>query len=165
MKMKLWEMTEDALALLSVDCEDEGHAEAIGAALEQLQGDFEAKAEKVIQVRRTSEAHEEALDKEIKRLQAAKKAEQARQQHLNDYLSRNMQALGFSKMNAGLFKVTLKAAAKVVVVDDDKQLPDDLVSVETVIKADKAEIARRLKAGQEVTGAHLEDGKRALLIG
>nr|WP_234599981.1 siphovirus Gp157 family protein [Pseudomonas aeruginosa] len=49
-------------------------------------------------------------------------------------------------------------------IDDEKKLPDELVKVKVETSPDKNAIARALKDGKDVPGAHLERAKSSIRI-
>ena len=69
-----------------------------------------------------------------------------------------------SKISCPLFTITLAKGRETVVIDDKDKIPDEYVRVKTSIEPDKVEIGKRLKAGEEVEGAHLERSKPSIQI-
>ena len=105
-----------------------------------------------------------AIDAEIERLQERRRLVTNRQGQIKDYLRENMQAAEITKISCPLFTITLAKGRETVVVDDESALPDDLVTVKTDVKPDKAAIAAKLKAGDEVPGARLERSQSTIRI-
>jgi len=139
-------------------------AEAINDTLEGLDLEFKDKAEKMLFLVSNMQSDVDQIDKEIERLTDKKRVVNNNQNQLKEYLRSNMEATGIDKIECPLFRITLKKALKVVVIDDQDDLDDEFIKVDTEITADKKAIAAAIKEGREVIGAHLEDGKRALLI-
>ncbi|CAN8142528.1 Siphovirus Gp157 family protein [uncultured Thiomicrorhabdus sp.] len=138
---------------------------AIKETLDLVEGDFNDKAVNIVKLAKSlDKTLLEPLDEEIKRLQARKKAIKNRQDGLKKYLRMNMAASGIQKIECPLFSITLKKATQKVQITDESKIPDDLIKVTTSITPDKAEIAKRLKAGEEVEGAELVYGDQSLLI-
>lgn len=146
------------------DGEDENLAIALRDTLQAIEGEFDQKAQAVVQIALNLDADVSAIDAEIERLKARKTALNNRASSLREYLRTNMEATGISKISCPLFSITLAAGRESVVVDDESALPDDLMRVKTDISPDKTAIAAKLKAGEEVPGARLERGQSSIRI-
>ena len=77
-----------------------------------LVDDISSKAVGVEMVARTIEVHVPAIEAEIERLTALKKQRQNAAKGLRDYLKANMIATGITKIEAPLFKISLRKSAK-----------------------------------------------------
>lgn len=161
---KLYEITAEAHALEKLAEDYDLSPEDIADTLEGIQLEFKDKALQVANFLLNLDPFEQGLDAEIKRLQAKKKALQNRRESVKDYLRENMLASGITKIECPVFTIRIKPAQPVVIVDNEQALPDEFVSVKTVVAADKNAIKKALKEGLEVAGAHLEDGKAPLEI-
>lgn len=158
--MKLYEIVSDMRALENLDLEPEQVADT----MEGLQMALSDKAENIAALNESFTGNIESIDAQIKRLQAMKKTITTRQEQLKEYLRHNMIESGISKIDCPYFKISLRKAAKSVQVDDADLLPDEYVTIKTVISPDKNAIAKALKNGVEVNGASLVDGKQSLII-
>lgn len=154
----LYQMTGQWHELQSMDLPPE----AINDTLESIKGDIKEKAQNIAHVNANMAARIEAIDNEIKRLQAAKKVQQNKQNALKDYLRHNMESCDISKIECDLFSITLRKPVDVVVIDDDQQVPQDYWKV--VKSVDKSLVKKALKDGAVVKGARLAPGKAGLLI-
>lgn len=160
--MKLYELTGKYLELQKAADDPDMPEEALRDTLEALEGDIEVKATNLLQVTRGIEGDIAAIDAEIQRLQAIKKARQNRIDSLRSYLKYNMQASGISKISCPLFTITLAKGRPMAVVDDVDKLPDDMKKV--TVAPDKSAILAALKEGREVPGAHLAETDESLRI-
>ena len=158
--MKLYKMTE---AFNQLSDSDLG-AEYIKDTIESLEYDFQEKGVNIIKLTSGWESDVEAIDSEIKRLQARKKAIQNKSDSLREYLRQNMQAAGISKIECPLFNISLSKPTKVAVIDNDELIPDEYVTVKTVVSPDKRKILSALKDGVDIPGARLEDGNGRLTV-
>ena len=156
---KLYELTTQYKGLAELDDLPE---DALHDTLEALEGDLQVKAENLLAVVTNMGADVAAIDAEIKRLQARKKAITNRQESLREYLRYNMDEAGISKITCPLFTITLAAGRPVVDVQDESLIPDGYARVER--KLDKTAILRALKAGKDVPGAKLGKLQPALRI-
>ncbi len=157
--MKLYELTAQyrGLAELSDIPED-----ALRDTLEGLEGEIQIKAENLLMVVSNMGADTTAIDTEIKRLQARKKAITNRQQSLRDYLRHNMAESGISKIKCPLFTITLGKGRPMVVIEDESKLPNQYVA--TTIAPMKAKILNALKSGTKIPGAVLGESAESLRI-
>lgn len=164
----LYEMTGEMRQLQelmeSVDDEGENAEVALRDTMEAMQLDFNDKAVAIVKLSQALEGDTTAIDAEIKRLQERKRTINNRRGNLRDYLRHNMETAGIKKVECPLFSITLTKGRDQVKVDDEAALPDDFMNVKTEIKPDKTAIAKALKAGQEVPGAHLAQGQSGLRV-
>jgi hypothetical protein len=158
--MRLYEVVSDMQALENLDLEPEQVADT----MEGLQMALSDKAENIAALNESFTGNIELIDAQIKRLQAMKKTITTRQDQLKEYLRCNMIKSGISKIDCPYFKISLRKPVKSAQVDDVDLLPDEYVTVKTVISPDKNAIAEALKNGAEVNGASLVDGKQSLII-
>lgn len=161
---QLYEITGRLKEIGTVETDDEDFALAIRDTLEGIEGEFNDKAVSVSHAILNLDSDAEAIDNEIKRLQDRKKVLMNRRDHIREYLRDNMEAAGMTKISCPLFTITLAKGRENVVIDDKDKLPDEYVRVKTSIEPDKAEISRRLKAGEEIEGARLERSKPSVRI-
>lgn len=162
---KLYELTGQFRELSALaENADEDMAVAVRDTMGAIEAEFKDKALAVSHIILNFEADVSALDAEIDRLQERKRLVTNRQGQIKDYLRENMQAAEITKISCPLFTITLAKGRETVVVDDESALPDDLVTVKTDVKPDKAAIAAKLKAGNEVPGARLERSQSTIRI-
>lgn len=160
----LYEITDNLRGLSSIDAEDEGMALAIRDTMQAVQGEFDEKAKAVAAVILNMDSDAEAIQAEIDRLAARKKAIANRQDGIKNYLRENMEACGISKITHPLFSITLAKGREVAIIDNPSVIPDELMYVKTEMRPEKAEILRLLKEGKEVPGAHMERSQSSIRI-
>lgn len=158
--MKLYELTGALADLSSMDLDDE----AVQNSLEAIQGEFTDKAIAIIKLSENMTADTSAIDAEIDRLKARKQVIENRKKSLREYLLRNMEACGITKIESPLFTATLRKGVESVEIEDQSKLPDEFVTVEVVTKPDKNLIKAKLKAGEGIPGASLKRGATTLQI-
>ncbi|POA21554.1 hypothetical protein C1886_04585 [Pseudomonas sp. FW300-N1A1] len=168
------------------DTDDEGLKEALQYAMDEIQGEFEVKADNIVMLRRNIEGDIDAIDKEVDRLNELKRVKKNSVSQISDYLRRNMEAADIKSIKRPLFTITLALAPEKVIVDKEDEIPDDFVTVSTAITPEKKAIATRLKeirehnaairkrmdAGEDVEAdlipephwAHLERGESSIRI-
>lgn len=144
---------------------DEGvPPEAVADTLEGMALEFNDKAEKMLYLINNIKSDESQIDAEIERLKENKRLIANKQNQLIEYLRENMEKSGIDKIECPLFKITLRKASQIVVIDNIDDLSDEFVKVETTVSADKNAIKAAIKEGREVLGAHIDYGKRGLMI-
>lgn len=161
---KLHEISTQHRELSSLIEREELTLDDVRDTFEALEGEINAKAVSLVAVVDNINADVRAVDDEIKRLQARKKAMTNKQDSLRGYLKMNMQATGITNIKCPLFSITLAKGRDVVVIDDADLLPDDLVEVKVTIAPKKADILRALKAGQVIEGVRIEKSDESLRI-
>ncbi len=104
------------------------------------------------------------LDNAIKDLNARKKAMQSRHDGLKEYLLVNMQANGISEINAQdmTFSAKIKTNPAKLIITDAGKIPSEyyIYPEAPPPHPDNAMIKEKLKAGELIEGAHLEQGVR-----
>ena len=168
MSKHLYEISKDFMELQkaaeSAEEVDETMMLALQDTMEAVQLSFEEKAQNVVSVMRNVSTDIAAIDDEIQRLQAKRTTIKNKEDWFRDYLRKNMEKTGINKIECPLFTITLSKATQSVEITDDKQLPDDLIDIETKIKPNKPAIKKLLQQGEEVPGAALKDSQRRLII-
>lgn len=153
-------MSSDYIGFLESDME----GDQLTDCLDSIQDSFDEKANNIVKLVCSLNVDVEGIDKELKRLQAMKKSITNNQDRLKEYLRYNMEVTGISKIKHQLFSITLGKPAVTVEIVDIDFLPDNFVSTEVVMKADKKSILKALKDGEDIPGAVLSTGKSRLLI-
>jgi hypothetical protein len=165
--MKLREITGQYLELcdLAIDQDSELTGEMIADTLESIEGDFNDKAIAVTHVITEMGSNIDRIDAEINRLQIRKKVMQNSNDRIREYLKSNMLASGITKIDCPLFSITIAKGRDVVQIIDEESLPDDYLSVKTVISPDKRAILKALKDDiDSVKGATLTKTEPSLRI-
>ena len=161
---KLYELTRELNELHSMVMNGEATEEHLADTMEMIEGEFQEKAVNVGRFMLSLAPSVEAIDNEIKRLQARKKAIQSKESWVKDYLRQNMEASDIKKIECDLFTISRSKPRDVVIVDDLDKLPDEYVTVKTFVAADKKELLKALKDGKEIDGAHIGKGESSIQI-
>lgn len=160
--MKLYELTGSIKELESMVENGEVSADNVADTMALLEGDFNEKAAGIVKVFKN--ANTDAIDHEIKRLQAMKKSILNKKESLKDYLRENMEALEITKIESEAITVICKKPSEKVVIDNADDIPDEFISIETTIKVDNKAVLRALKGGEKVEGASLSYSKSPIEI-
>lgn len=152
--MTIYELTQEMKALLDM-LEDEEDDQAVQDTLEAVSLDFQDKAEGYCMV--VNQMCSEAADirEEEKRLAERRRHLEARADKLQETLHQAMKATSQKKIQTGLFTLTLRPTAKVVIDNADK-IPLELLTFKDP-EPNKAEIKKYLK-DNSVDWAHIETG-------
>ncbi|QAY93686.1 siphovirus Gp157 family protein [Pseudomonas sp. ACM7] len=127
------------------DTDDEGLKEALQYAMDEVQGDFNVKADNIVMLRRNIESDVTAIDNEIERLAELKRVKTNSVSQISDYLRRNMEAANIKSIKRPLFTITLALGKEKVIVDKEDDLPEDFIVPKTTFAPDKNAIAAKLK--------------------
>ena len=169
--LRLYEIANNYLQALEDLAElDDLPAEVIADTLEGLQGNFEAKAVSVGAYINTLEAEASAIEEVRKSMERRQKALERHAERLRDYLRVQMERTGLRQIKvppertkAPCIILRLQANPPSVVVEDEEAIPECYKRTEIVTKLLRSEIARVLKAGEEVPGARLEQSNRLVI--
>ena len=162
---RLYELTGQfkELAVLA-DGADEDMAVAVRDTMEAIEGEFQEKGKAIAMITLNIDGDLEAIQSQIDRLTERKRIITNRKDSLKEYLRLNMDASGITKITHPLFTITCGKGKPSVVIDDQNAIPDEFMRVTTSMAPDKAAIAKAIKEGKEVPGAHSETGKSSISI-
>ena len=184
---QLYALTGQMVELQALlDTDDESLKEALQNAINDIQGEFEVKADSLVRLRRNIESDVDAIDKEVERLNELKRIKKNSLSAISDCLRRNMEAANLKTIKRPLFTITLALAPERAIIDNLDEIPNELVVVSSAVDPDKKAILARLKvirdhnaqirqlmaAGEDVEAelldqpswAHLERGESSIRI-
>ena len=124
--------------------------------LEALEAERADKLEAVACYVKSLDAEAEAIKAEEKALEGRRKAKEAKADRLRVYLANSLQNAGESRFESARCALSFRKS-DVVRIDSVGDIPAHLMTTKTTTAPDKAEIKRRLKAGDAVPGAWLEE--------
>lgn len=163
--MKLYEIRDQYLGLLDLADDQAWSPEIIADTLEGINAEFDDKARNCLMLVKHLEHQASAAKAEVDRLKSIQSQAEKQAEGIKEYVRTNMESIGRDRLDLGLFKVTLRAPTKVANVIDEVQIPNRFWRViPETLQLDKRSLLDALKAGEQVEGAALADGKRALLI-
>ena len=143
---------------------DEDLAVAVRDTMEGIEGEFQEKGKALAMVTLNMDGDLEAIQSQIDRLNERKRILSNRKESLEEYLRTNMEASGITKITHPLFTITLGKGKPIVVIDEESKIPDEFMNTKVTSTPAKAEIAKAIKEGIEVPGAHSEIGKSSISI-
>jgi hypothetical protein len=127
---------------------------AIEALMVFNQNELQDKAINYGYAIKTIESDVNAIDEEIKRLQALKRAKTNAIDRMKESVVNAMNIYGFEKITSPTLNLSLRRSESVDIINND-QLPDEYRTVKTVINPDKIRIKEAIKSGKTVEGAVL----------
>lgn len=153
--MKLYEVTGQFLRLQ----EQLADGEDVGDALAALDNVLADKGQGIVHVLSNLSADAQALDLEIKRLQARKKAVDGHAARLREYMRTCMVVGNVQRIAGPTFTVTLTENPPRVEVEDEDKVPDEYLR--TRVEVSKSAILANYKETGEIpAGVRIERGTR-----
>lgn len=156
MSKSLFSLTTDYLKVL--DMSDQLDDGTLNDTLESIDEAIEDKAENIAKVISEMEATVVAVDTQIKRLQERKSALQNNIKNIKQYLQREMENIGKTKIKGELFNINVQNNPPAVKIFDEKKIPRTFF-VSQKPKLDKSQVKSALKEGFNVPGAELTQTK------
>lgn len=153
---KLYELTDEYLALWDSLNDPDADWDAAEAALKGIEAALDAKVENCAKVIRGMESEQESILAEIERLQRRERALEAKTQGLKNYVQAEMETAGRDKIRTDLFTIAIQHSPDKVHVTDETKIPAQYY--QTTKRLDKVEVLRMLKAGYAVPGCELTQG-------
>ena len=166
-----------------LDGSDDLTPEMIADTLEGLEGTLADKFDAVMVIARNNLGNAKTCDDEMKRLAERKKSFENKDKQLRKYILSCLLAAGLDKMKTPHNTFTARKGSTSVVIDNTDLLPDELVTVQTIIAPYKKAIKEAIEAAEAaaaqikadggevpaelltpVPGAHLEIGERSLQV-
>lgn len=160
--MKLYEITNDYLALMQAIENDEIPEEAIADTLEAIKGEIEVKADNIACLLKNLDADIMAFKAEETRLAERRKVKEKAHERLKQYLSDMLQRVNIGKVETARNNITFRKS-EAVEVDEavfikwatEQFNREDLITATYTEKANKTEIKKILKTGVEMPGVTL----------
>jgi len=154
-KLSLYDLSADFDALMSADTDDE----VTSALADIVAGEIEKKAESYCQFLKMMESTVDNYKAEEKRISEGRKIIENKIARARERMKECLLLANIDKLEAGTFKISVGLTSGSVAIDDITKIPQKFL---TVIPAsfvpDKSQISRAIKAGEQVTGCHLEAG-------
>ena len=162
--MRLYEITENIRGLQDLADSGELTAEDIKDTMDGLNIEFEKKAEAALKVRQSMLAQVDAINNEIDRLINLKKSPEKNAVWLSEYVKQNMLAMDKSKLDLGVFKVSIrKASLKLGDIDESKIDDIFFTHIPASKKLDKRALLKEAKKNP-LSGVELVNSEQTLTI-
>lgn len=132
--------------------------EDVNRALMEVMDDIKSKGENGINYLHMLDGNIELAKKRKKEIDNyVKRVENRKKRILTAYLAA-MNAMKMTSIMTGVGELKVKKNPPAVIIDDGAQIPAQYTTQKLTITPDKTKIKAAIKAGEEVPGAHLEQG-------
>lgn len=125
------------------------------ADIDFIESSFEDKAINCALYIKGLDAEIEAYKTEEERLKNWRKAAEKKRESFMEYIESCMDEVGKTKIQDPRARLSFRKSEQLV-VDDPDMLPRKFIVVKTEEKPDKTAIKAAIKAGTEISGAHIE---------
>lgn len=156
--MRLYDLTEQ-YSLIAEMIEDDTTNEALQAMLDGIEGAFDEKVESIVKLMHSKISEHTAVDNEYKRLKQRADKIAKEVDWLENYVEEQMKLLNKDEVKSNLFSIKLALNPPSVKVDElllSSKYYRIIPSSKTV---DKALLSTKLKSGESIVGAWLEQSK------
>lgn len=134
--------------------------EAIRTALEEIDGDIETKVSNGIGLLKSMQYRVDAVQNEIKRLTAYRKAIEKRIETVEGVYMDGLKRMEKSSVSTSRGDMKIRKNPPSVVLTDESLIPDSFKKQKIDIVIDKTAVKEALKKGEDVAGAILVQKKR-----
>lgn len=155
--MSLYSITNDLLTVIEGGMVvDDNSGEILFDAddLEELEGEYLDKLEACGIYCKNVQADIDAMRAEEKRLADRRRVKENKVKRLKEYMLQSMNITDTSKLDTPKVFISTRKSQRVV-IDDESKLP--FYCLKTTRTADKSAIKDRLKKGDIIDGAHMEE--------
>lgn len=155
--LKLYELTDSYKAI--ADIIEEMPDESLETALQQIEGAIEEKAGNIGKLIKILDYDAEIIKAEEKRLAERRKALENKRERIKAYIQGQMERVGKDKIKLATITLTIQNNPPAVQIVDEELIPAGFITIVQQTNINRKEIAEVLKAGKEVPGATLTQGK------
>lgn len=127
---KLYKITNEMLDVLD---DAEKHPAEVNELLENLEVEFKTKAEDCVKAIKNLRSDAEALRDEAARLISRAASSERRAEELQRYVKSQMERLGYNRMGAGIFRLSVVKSPTSVVVTNEAEVPSGFKEVKTEV--------------------------------
>ena len=155
--LTLYNIEKEYLDLTSEIIENEGElTPELDERLTITKNALEYKANQYAHVIKTLDHEVDAIDKEIERLQAMKKARSNAKDRLKKAVADAMQIFEITEIKGEFMKLYFKKT-EAVVIDDEKLLPSTYQREKITYTPNKTAIKEAIENGEEIPGSHIQE--------
>ena len=159
--MKLYELTNDYMALMNMIDNEELPEDVAIDTLESITGAIEVKADEIACLLKNINADIMAIKAEEARLADRRKAKEKMHERIKAYLSEELQKANVDKVETARNKISFRKSEGVVIADEGKFLSWALLNRDDLIKygepsPNKTAIKDAIKGGAVIDGCTLQ---------
>lgn len=160
MTMQLYKLTGALAQVWEQINDEEANLDTLEDTLSCIEGEIEVKIEGMGRMIAMLDADAGVLEAEIKRMTARKQARKNRIDRIKNYIQTQMELMGRDKIETPVLTVALQKNPPALDVFDVMAIPTEyLVHIPAHEEPDKAKIKDALKAGKEIPGCALTQGR------
>ncbi|MBF8970189.1 siphovirus Gp157 family protein [Streptococcus sp. NLN76] len=135
---------------------EDGEEDLLESRLKELNDAIEVKAENIAKVLLEEDVAIDGIDKEIKRLKEFKESREKKKKKLKSILFESMIKADKRKFKTELFSFNIRKNAQSLLIESEKDIPDEYFKEKTEIKLDKRELLADMKEGLVIDGVSLQ---------
>ncbi|CCW39600.1 hypothetical protein D5F91_08430 [Streptococcus agalactiae] len=148
----LYELNGIIAYLQSLDLDDESFQDTLDSI--DFQSDLENNIEYFVKMLKNVQADAEMYKAEKEAFYKKQKQAEAKVEKYKETIRRAMELSQRKKVDAGMFKVSLRRSKKVEILDETK-IPFEYMQEKVEYKPKKDEISKALKSGIDISGVQL----------
>ena len=162
MSAALYEIKDEYLQVMDAltDPEADIPLEAVLDTLEGFENQLQEKAVNVAKFMQNMQATAQAIKEAEQKMAKRRQAIENRISGIREYLKRNMEQSGITKIESPWFILSIKNNPGAVAITNEQAIPDHYKAEVVTTKLDKQRIKDVLKSGEKVPGAVLVNGTR-----
>ena len=162
--MKLYEIANEYQGLIDLVDSGELSQDDIADTLEAVNATFDDKVRACMMICRQAQASRDALIQEANRIRDLAQLKNKESEHMLDYVKSCMIKMDKSKLDLGLFKLTLKKATDKLGDIDELKVPEKYwIEVPASKKIDKRMLLSDAKLNS-IDGVEIVESERALMV-
>lgn len=154
--MRLYDLTDQYTSLLEL-LENDPDNEQLQQMINGLEGAIDEKVENICKIIRMLEGHAKVIGDEIVRLQQRKTTIENNIRRLKESTQQLLTDAGLERIKGKLFSVWIQSNPPGVNVIDEAIIPERFFQTQKVLQ--KKDILEAVKAGQEVPGVEIVQGR------
>lgn len=154
----IYQLNQEMMILLDLDQDDQ----AVQDTIEGLQMMVEEKCVNIIKYIKHLEDESEKIKTEIERLKSMEVDTNKQIDRLKDSVLNAMQINDLDKIDDSIYPIKKTKPRQSVDVFDESLIPTQFVKEKVTRTISKTDITKAIKAGEDVGGARLVDGKAGL---
>lgn len=163
--LSLYQLTNDFINFMNIAEKEELTEVEFSQIAEMLTSELQKKSTNIIGYYKNQDSLINAIDEQIKRLQAYKKSKENNLSRYKDYVKANMERLGITKLETPVGALSIAKSPISVEVVDESLIPKDYKQAVTEIKIDKKKILEDFKStGELISGVTIHSDNTNLRI-
>lgn len=154
----LYDISQRYMAIEALLNDESVPQEDINTALAEIKDELQVKGENIIAYLQKMQDVEEQAKRRKKEIDNYLKAIANRRKRLEKAVIYSMDSMQVKSILTGKGELKTKTNPPSVVIDDLTAIPSEYVTTKIDLVPDKTAIKKAIKAGEEVPGAHIEQG-------